>query len=145
MTTIVAIDPGKHASGVAVFQDGELVEVAYTNDAEALAYYRGRVDRVVIEAPRIYDIRRWKGDPNDLVDIAIAGAALAGSVLPAELKPVRPDGWKGQTPKKIQNKRTLKALTDGERELLEGAATASKLHNVIDAVGIGLWELKRAT
>ncbi len=144
---MVTVDPGKHASGWAAFKNGELVLCGYTGSAKTLVatlypiFQNPRL--VVVEAPRVYDRRRWKGDPNDLIDISIAGGILVGALRPEEIKIIRPQDWKGQTPKDIQAERTLAKLTEAERLQLEGVTTKSKLHNVIDAVGIGLWELKR--
>lgn len=144
---IVAIDPGKHASGWAAFHGGELQLCGYTGSHKTvvatLEPIFGTPELVIIEAPRVYDRRRWKGDPNDLIDISIAGGILVGALRPEAIKIIRPQDWKGQTPKDIQAERTLAKLTEAERLQLEGVTTKSKLHNVIDAVGIGLWELKR--
>lgn len=145
---LVAIDPGKHASGWAAFNRGELVLCGYTGEygeiLSALGYqlYPGP-ELVVVEVPRVYDRRRWKGDPNDLIDIAVAGGVLAGALHPVAFKFVRPQDWKGQTPKKVQAERTLAKLSEVEREHLKDATAPYKLHNVIDAIGIGLWEIKR--
>jgi len=141
---MVAIDPGKHASGWAVFSRRRLWACGFGNDHHAILEAAvGRVDLVVLEVPRVYDRRRWKGDPNDLIDISIAGGILAGALRAEQVKPIRPQDWKGQTPKAVQTERTVAKLTKAELEKLEGVTTKSKLHNVIDAVGIGLWELKR--
>jgi hypothetical protein len=141
---IVAIDPGKHASGWAVFWDGKLWACGFGNDADPiLDVTEGIVDLVVLEVPRVYDRKRWKGDPNDLIDISVAGGILVGALRPETVKLVRPQDWKGQTPKGVQADRTLAKLTKAEAERLNGVASKSKLHNVIDAIGIGLWELKR--
>ena len=143
---MVAIDPGKHASGWAVFIEGKLTSCGFTNDWRQVwcSYMRcPPLKLAIIEAPRVYDRRRWKGDPNDLIDISIAGGILVGALRPEEIKIIRPQDWKGQTPKDIQAERTLAKLTEAERMQIEGVTTKSKLHNVIDAVGIGLWELKR--
>jgi hypothetical protein len=141
---MVAVDPGKHASGWAVFWDRKLWACGFGNDAgPILDVTEGEVGLVVVEVPRVYDRRRWKGDPNDLIDISIAGGLLAGALRAEAVRLIRPQDWKGQTPKKVQADRTLAKLSEAERGRLEGVTTKSKIHNVIDAVGIGLWELKR--
>lgn len=141
---IVAIDPGKRASGWAVFWKRELWACGFGNSADPiLDATEGEPDLALIEAPRVYDRRRWKGDPNDLIDISIAGAILLGSLRPERIKVIRPQDWKGQTPKDVQAGRTLAKLSRAERSRLDGATTKGKMHNVIDAVGIGLWELER--
>lgn len=144
---IVAIDPGKLASGWAAFVAGELWLCGYTGSPEALVATLKPyplIDLVVVEVPRVYDRRRWKGDPNDLIDISIAGGILVGALRAERVKMAKPQDWKGQTPKTVQAERTLAKLSETERTILEGLAVPnSKKHNVIDAVGIGLWELAR--
>ncbi len=152
---LVAIDPGKRASGYAIFLDRELKACGLAKDAsdilrhwysppDRVCWCRGWPELVVMEYPKIYDRRRWKGDPNDLLPITAAGAFLAGVLQPVRLKIVHPEEWKGQTPKEIQNARDQGVLSPAELAVLESVPVAAgKMHNVIDAVGIGLWELKR--
>ena len=59
---------------------------------------------------------------------------------------VSPAAWKGQVPKKIHHPRILRSLSEVEREIVLDVLDllpASTRHNVLDAVGIGLWALKR--
>ena len=151
---LVSIDPGKHVSGYAIFFKCRLVECGMAKEAEDLTRHWGRTssvccslgwpETVTMEMPQIYDRRRWKGDPNDLLPITAAGALLAGSLNPQIFKVVTPEEWKGQTPKEIQNDRDMGVLYPAELEVVEAAGiTPSKIHNMIDAIGIGLWELKR--
>ena len=140
---LVSIDPGKHKSGFAIFENDELVAcgLVKTQSNDLRKEWAGKAwawpELGVVEAPRVYDRRRWKGDPNDLIDIAIAGGFVLGGVHPKQLKVIRSEDWKGRTPKKIQAKRTLAKLSLQERKLVPPD------HNVVDAVGIGLWELRR--
>lgn len=152
---LVAIDPGKKASGYAIFIDRELKACGMAEEAGDLIYhwhaYPDRVcfgrswpELVVMEYPKIYDRRRWKGDPNDLLPITAAGAHLAGTLHPMRFKIGMPEDWKGQTPKKVQNVRDRGVLSLAELAVVDAVSLApSKMHNVIDAIGVGLWELKR--
>ncbi len=156
---LVSIDPGKKASGYAIFVKRELVACGMAAQAEDLlkhwgadsqpgpagvCHARGWPAIVVMEYPKVYDRRRWKGDPNDLLPITAAGALLAGVLHPKRFKIVHPEEWKGQTPKEIQNSRDLGALSSMEVAAVGAAGIApSKAHNMIDAIGIGLWELER--
>lgn len=150
---LVSIDPGKKANGYAIFVDRELVACGMTGDAsEVLKHWslggvcqaRSWPELVVMEYPKIYDRRRWKGDPNDLLPITAAGAHLAGTLHPMRFKIGLPEDWKKQTPKEIQNERDMGVLSPAELEVVEAVGIApSKRHNMIDAVGVGLWELKR--
>ena len=142
---LVTIDPGKLVSGYAMFFEKKLKACGLAKDAaDILQYGVLQPGLIVMEYPKVYDRRRWKGDPNDLLPITAAGAFLAGVLQPTRLKIVHPEEWKGQTPKEIQNARDQGVLSPDEVEVLESVPVAAgKMHNVIDAVGIGLWELKR--
>jgi len=94
---------------------------------------------VVVELPRIYSVRHWKGDPNDLLDVAaVAGAAATLG----EPRFVTPQQWKGRVPKPIHHKRIRAVLSADELAVFvtaEDAIPKSLAHNVLDAIGIGLW------
>lgn len=140
---LVSVDAGKHKSGFAIFENGELVGcgLARTHSNDLRGMWAGQAwpwpELGVLEVPVIYDRRRWEGDPNDLVAIAAAGGFVLGTATPKRFKTITPQDWKGQTPKPIQAKRTLAKLSKQERKL------AFSDHNVVDAIGIGLWELQR--
>lgn len=167
MGTLIAIDPGKKGCGVAVFYGGRLAECSFVEGTRAEIVEKGRRTigtmrspmqgvSVVLEQPIIYDRKNWEGDPNDLIEIIITGALLAAAVhwhtFEYEFEAVTPQQWKGQTPKKIMNKRVWKFLHAGDapdhdelKAALDGRrrTTGGKWHNVLDAIGIGLWRLKR--
>ncbi len=166
MDTLIAIDPGKKGCGVAVFYDGRLGECEFIEGTRAEIVERGDTVAsmrspmqgisVVLEKPVVYDRKNWEGDPNDLIEITITGALLASAMhiggFEYEFEAVTPQQWKGQTPKEIMNKRVWKFLHDSDApdhgELsaaLYGRrhTTGGKWHNVLDAIGIGLWRLKR--
>jgi len=152
MTTLISIDPGK-ASGVAQFRDGVLCACdIYEIAKNEICLFS--LDVLVIEIPQVYPVRAWKGDPNDLIEVArIAGVweglftshnyrHMPTSII--DVVHVRPHEWKGNRPKDVDNAYTLSKLTDAERAVIDKAQIPkSKLHNAIDAVGIGLWYLNR--
>jgi hypothetical protein len=72
-----------------------------------------------------------------------AVAAACGAVLPIqECVGYRPREWKGQIKKERHHPMILKRLDSGEsRAILEKRKTY--VHNVIDAIGIGLYDLDR--
>jgi len=57
-------------------------------------------------------------------------------------KMVFPATWKGQLKKHVCHARIDLALTPGERKIIPKLAK-TYLHNMLDAVGIGLWYLGR--
>lgn len=157
MKRVLAIDPGV-VSGFALFEDGELacaweeehrnlldVNIAseltrcYVLDSDQ---YSTVLDDVVIEYPQIYPIKNWKGDPNDLIQVGvIVGQYIANLVLKwivYNIYQPKARAWKGQVPKFVMNKRTLEKLTPAERKRI-----IKKSEHVLDAIGIGLWHLKR--
>lgn len=79
-----------------------------------------------------------KGDPNDLLRVAEVSGALAWDFTNVYWYEARK--WKGQVPKAVMGKRILKCLTEEELKVLGPLA---KNHNVLDAVGIGLYHLGR--
>lgn len=144
---MLAIDPGVHTIGWARFSAYRLTACGLERGDSMLALLRGfRVDDVttlVVEIPQVYS--RGRGDPNDLVDIALVAGAVIGRLCWADdVVLVRPAQWKGQRPKGVDNALTLSCLDDDERAIVDGVDCPRSLrHNVIDAVGIGLWQLRR--
>jgi hypothetical protein len=146
MNDLIAIDPGRTV-GVAVFHNERLFcveefEVSSLSDIirkiEVLEF--DALPSVVIELPQVYPVRKWKGDPNDLIQVAYIAGAIAGLLrrYAIDIKTLKPHEWKGNTPKKIDNRRTFERLTPSEQEIVKAAS-----NHVLDAVGIGLHVLKR--
>ena len=150
---LVAVDPGVHACGVAVFlRGGQLERAAYVTCAgggpvavagEVRDWFGSLVaDRIVIERPQVYIPRLMKGDPNDLINLAmVVGALLATLHGPGET--VLPASWKGQVPKDIMVNRIKKRLAPEELARAMLPKTKDLQHNVFDAIGIGLWAVGR--
>lgn len=147
MGGVVAIDPGKR-TGWAVFDRGQLVEagvfpVRTMLDAPPIVAVAPAW--AVLELPQIYP-RGGKGDPNDLIDLAVLVGDLCGYYRRHGLGVVlvKPRAWKGTVPKTIHNKRTLAKLTAAERAILPVRPRAGDHdHNMLDAVGLGLWQLEK--
>ena len=136
MDSITAIDPGNHMQAWALFLNKKMIDCVYTEDVRAIRYGR----RIVVELPQVYS--QGKGDPNDLIQVAFAAGRCVGKGKFFET--VLPGQWKGQVPKKIHNRRVLAKLTPEEHVVLDAAEVRPSLrHNIIDAIGIGLWRVKR--
>ena len=144
---ILAIDPGKRSIAWAWFVRGKLLECGFashdktpfeagTRDMIQSVDLPGTPDVVVIERPKIYPRDRDKR-PNDLLDLALTAGACIVFGPPVF---VTPQQWKGQVPKKIHGERIRDELSAAERTVLRHWV---KNHNVLDAVGIGLWYAKR--
>jgi hypothetical protein len=160
--TTLAIDPGLSltgGTGYALFAGGALpvltacglvvpkakrIEDRVEEIGIELARRIGTVaaDEVVIEKMKVYGLAKQKGDQGDLIDLAHLGGALLCFGTRATL--VEPSTWKGQVPKDVSERLVNDNLTMNERALLKRCGVPkSKRHNVYDAVGIGLWKLRR--
>lgn len=133
---LISIDPGKTTTGIARFKGEALVAARLVRVPYQMQFIA--TDELVVEVPRVYP--HSPVDPNDLIGLTLLAGFLAGRTSPdALLWFVYPSDWKGQVPKKIHNKRTLAKLGKQEREILGEKSD----HNVVDAVGIGLWAIGR--
>lgn len=156
----ISIDPGL-STGWAVWEDNKLVECGLGDPRELRAVLLAGIDRVFIEKPQIYRAAKSKGDPNDLITLAIRVGeykqffqqrhAMVTLVLPME--------WKAQVPKRICANRVLRFLFNSERKIVYDVPAAKSLelalgsdtmwardkrNDMLDAIGIGLFGLSRA-
>lgn len=141
----VSIDPG-NVSGWALWERGALVACGLGDPRESEKHRIHEVDHVWIEWPVIYP--RSRANPNDIKKLAGEAGRWAGiySVFVVETHFVEPAEWKGQTPKEKHHPRIWARLTSTEQGIVDKACRGvapSKRHNVLDAVGIGLWVAKR--
>ena len=154
---LVAVDPGLHCCGVSVWDNaGRMVLAKLVHNtvdmpgplngqpmarAVAAAVPLGEFD-LVIEVPQVYPFGQGKGNPNDLIDLtAVAGGcmALAGGQVSYYL----PRQWKGQVPKDISHRRALAQLSDTEKTAIVLCKPAGLMHNVYDAVALGLFHVTK--
>lgn len=162
MDYVVAIDPGLRACGVAVFTNGELTWCALVKNPEQKArgpaawrsmgvalhqavslYHMPKSTVWVVEQQQVY--RFGKGDPADLLELSgVVGAAVAGTLTSSKLIGYLPRQWKGQVPKATMVARIRERMRPSERVVLAEAAVAPSLeHNVVDAIGLGMYYLRR--
>lgn len=143
---LLAIDPGRDTGWAEFTADKKLYDCGVGDPRLRTSV----PENVVIELPQIYRMSHNKKDvdPNDLIKVAVQvgeykqffSAPCMGRVLL-----VWPAAWKGQTPKHIHNQRVYTWLSPVEQELVHqrGLRHGAKTHNMIDAVGLGCWFLKR--
>lgn len=131
----VSIDPGVRLCGLAAWIDGKL---HYARLDSCIAYWSSDW-ALAIEKPQVYVQSKLKGDPNDLIDLAIAVGKI--STRFSEVVMYRPAQWKGQVPKDIMTERIKLKLSNRELDLVDLPAKSLQ-HNVWDAIGIGLHHLK---
>jgi len=113
---------------------------------------RGEITGVVIELPQVrkreHQRAAKKGtDPNDLIQLAAVVAAISdrfrdSASVGGGVRAFLPEEWKGTIPKKIHHERALARLDAAELAAIPQLAS-SKLHNVLDAVALGLVDSKR--
>ncbi len=152
---LICVDPGLRGCGVAEFEGYDLKRAAYVKNpvetgrgyaahqamGTAVGLWRGSPTKALIEHPRIYpSAAQQKGDLNDLLDVVAVGAAIAAYI--PNVVTVFPADWKGNVPKDAMTERIRRAITDEERARIE-KCPANLMHNVLDAIGIGLWKLGR--
>jgi hypothetical protein len=143
--TFYAVDPGAD-QGVSCWVSGKLFYACLGFPRVTIA-----CASLVIERPQIYSPKVSKADPDDIITLAMrAGKAvqyfLDRGLNESNVLEVKPATWKGQVKKEVHHARILKALLHEEVLLLTAflePVAKAKRHNVLDAVGLGLWALGR--
>lgn len=159
-------------NAVAAFVNDHLMCVGFERIGDARRpFLGGTPDTVVIERPEYQGDRTTSARPQDLMALAWSGALLAGAYVGAgaALVEYTPREWKGSVPKPVHHKRLWEVLAPGERALLGGPVTiviidaacrkgglskwsrpgasyyprSFELHNILDAVGLGLFHIGR--
>lgn len=142
---VASIDPGVKRVGFAVWEDSRLKQAGIC-EPTLQDWMRG-LDEIVIEKPQVYVAARSKGDPNDLVELALVVGWMAGIAWMADNAAAiyyKPSEWKGQLPKQVCHDRVIKALMDREREAIVLPPNKRHALDVLDAIGIGLYHLGRS-
>lgn len=151
--TFLTCDPGKHDCAYALFSGGVLKQAMFSPPAQ---FARGdymsmsNVDMAFIELPQVYAAAAQKGDQNDLIAVAFSAGkvvmALGYKSIPCLT--LAPREWKGSILADIMLERISDRLEPSEREAVAQAKDVfripgGKMHNVLDAVGIGLHLVNR--
>lgn len=171
---LISIDPGLNNVAYALWREKQLVSAGlvknpYSRDkklqrpeiwyAAASALVRKvaglqvmEVDiheplEIIMELPKVRQRGSGKGDPNDLIDVAGVAACVIGqfktSIGAFVAWSPSPEDWKGQLPKEISAQRVTAALSETETQAIE-MTVAGLMHNVMDAIHLGLVYLKRS-
>lgn len=168
----VAIDPGNRSCGVALFQNGELIfadfaeakhaeveadQFFHTSDAVWKSLRRGLSENnldekslnacdLVFEYPQQYMV---SPAPRESVQRLVGVIGAISSRFQAEtgglsirVSSYKPSQWKGQVPKDIMGERIKQRLNDKEQSKIP-SLSRTKVHNVLDSIGVGLFHLKR--
>jgi hypothetical protein len=169
---LIAIDPGVHSMAIAVFHDdGKLIQawneksksifkpdvkLSVAEQVERWGSPSVRlVNRLQATAPNGVHIigerqvvypgaKGLRTNPNDLLDLAMCAGAFYGALcvdMRSTLRLVEPAEWKAQVPKDICRRRIEAMLTPAEKSAIK---KGGEMHNIYDAIGIGLFGLGRA-
>lgn len=138
---ILAIDPGND-TGWAIDQDGRLIGCGVSSKGSFWA--PRKVDHMVIERPEVYQARFMKGNPNDIITLAITVGELCERVRPycTFQTLVLPKQWKGSIDKDVHHGRIQDALSPEDLAFVAEKGKRypkSKTHNMWDAIGLVKW------
>lgn len=163
---LVALDPGKRVGGFALFDDHnalvftDVVSVHKSvKDTESARFFAFAVSRLVTKFEETCSpehlVAEWpenygassgaaKAKAGDLLFLAATVGAVSG-LLQLETTHVAPKTWKGQLPKEVCQQRIEKRLSSDELKVWHDlhVRRGASWHHAADAVGIGLWYLKR--
>jgi hypothetical protein len=137
---LLTIDPGADA-GWALF-DLSTKRLVQCGLRKMPTTWPKPIRRIVIERPHTAKTRARK---KDIITLAVRAGELGGiwsyitGVVPEYIEPNR---WKGSQTKDVSHRVTKSKLTLPETKLTLGFP-ASTAHNVLDAIGIGLYVVKR--
>ncbi len=146
---LLAIDPGTD-TGWAYFNGAK--QLAYCGLAQVGDEHPTAPPTVIIECPRLRP--HGEKNPNAILLVARNAGEWGGryAALGATIKYVTPNEWKGSVPKDISQARSWGILSEPERTIVDtcfksakgrNGMAPSKRHNVLDAIGIGLWAVGR--
>lgn len=164
MSDVIAFDPATRKQAAAMgwsrFHNRELSCCGQIEAAEFVAALKpggpplpaglrpgGVKLSVAVERPRWFPNRR-DIDANDILDLSVMVGRIEAAYLicGAEVELVPPRDWKGTVRYDISNRRVLAALYPQEKALVPRKPRATKEpydHNILDAIGLGLWKVGR--
>lgn len=168
---LLTIDPGIRGAGAAIYRldSGELVSAAYCKSplktgnqaaecrAVAMAvcqwvdeagYSDEHITQIAVEWPRMLPPGQQRGDQNDLPALAAVSTAVTIAFPAVEVKSLYPRDWKGTVAPDVMTMRISNRLSEHEATRVQWHGKARDprcgvMHNVFDAIGIGLWVLGR--
>lgn len=168
---LLAIDPGVDTGWALFLSSGRLIDCGLGHPGQSQHFRTRDLARVVIEHPMIYP-RGQTPDPNAIVRLAVNAGEWGGRFGPfADVTYVFPNRWKGSVPKDIHQARVWAKLSEEEKTVVDLSIRArrrvspgrppntpeppqilplrtkiapSKRHNMLDAIGLGLYTLGRA-
>lgn len=101
------------------------------------------VTRIVIEKPHT---GKTRARAKDIITLAVRAGEAGGlmkKVTGVTPEYIEPNRWKGQLPKKRCNEIVEGKMLPEEMEILNKIKKKATRHNILDAIGIGLWAIGR--
>lgn len=144
---LLAIDPGCD-TGWALFDSARRLTACGLGDPRPVVAIYGNPDRVLIESPFLRP--RGEKNPNAILKLARNAGEWGGRF--GDVEYLTPNDWKGCLRKETSHARLWTKLDDKEKSVVDRAfkthpgrdgMAASKRHNVLDAIGIGLFGVHR--
>lgn len=140
----LAIDPGND-TGWALFRSYTEIVACGLGDPRLAPWADAtprQVGPVIIEKPVIYPNRNMKGDPNDILKLAIGVGEYKEFFQRrgSRVALVEPRSWKGSIPKDVHHARVWGELSPSAQAVVSEFAkdvAPSKRHNLLDAVALG--------
>ena len=139
---IVAIDPGVHQTGWAVFENDRLINAGMAPSLDLFSFLPSQVFKMVIEKPEKYPDKHITHRDIDKLLGLVAFISDQAKQQGWRVEAVKPSRWKGQVPKAVHQNRIKAAMKRGEGAAVTWPAPYL-CHNVFDAIGIGLFACGR--
>lgn len=136
----LAIDPGLSTGWATLDATGRLLACGA---GEGFPILSNR--EAVIERPQVYRAGKSKGDPNDLITLAIRVGRYQErlEVAGVRVELFLPTTWKGQIDKERHHAQVNARLAENERGIVERVAKAAGARgyddNVWDAIALAKW------
>lgn len=160
MGRMIAFDPSTRFTGWAAFTRGllwdcglikakgfdEMLDRTKSFCSQGSTLYQGSLGSnsfAIIEKPQIYTRIKAKGDPNQMILLALIAGHIGALFNKREF--ITPNHWKGSVDKEVMCARVRSRwMNDDERALLAAKRIPkSYINNTLDAIGIGLHHLGR--
>lgn len=148
---VIAVDPGVHNSGWSSFveePDGSwrMVEAGFIPSGlwidEPLKVWPYEQLTFIIEQPEKYPTKKIYHADLDSLNAVVAMLEQYAREHNWQVEKVKPAAWKGQVPKKVHHHRITNELNQVELDSIWWPID-SLSHNVLDAIGLGLYQVKR--
>ncbi len=138
----LSIDPGLSTGHAWWYPDGSLASCGVSPDGPPQTV---DIRHLAIEVPKIYTARLMKGDPNNIVTLAVRVGRYIERYGQQGYTGYFPNEWKGTQTKDQHHPKIFMALSPKEKDIVRVAGeglTKKSLADLLDAIGIGQYARK---